>query len=252
MSQHPLQVAPDGLLGDDSGDLWQRAEWLCRAVAGRELANLPLYIVPQSRLAELGFADDQHGLTCLSLDLFVREYMEEYRGRGPAMVINEDAIRQCHHPDDVEYIILATVLHELAHIVERPTHHAEWHADADPMRIKFDALTVAYATHEPQPVDVPAYDGHDHVFIRTCLHLACRAEQVGVKICPNVLCAGRSYGLYPATSYQRALGDEPEQLRHLKFQEILAIEPPAAFTALWQDDVARHHQLYLPPEGVQT
>jgi hypothetical protein len=252
MSQHPLPNATGRHLCDDSADLWQRAERLCRVVAAQELANLPLYIVPQSRLAELGFADDQHGLTCLRLDLFVREYMENYRGRGPAMVINADAIRQCNHPDDVEYIILATVLHELSHIVERPTHHAEWHADADPMRIKFDALTVAYATHEPQPVDVPAYDGHDHVFIRTCLHLAYRAEQAGVEICPNVICAGRSYGLYPATSYQRALGDEPAQLRHLKFQEILAIEPPAAFTALWQHDVARHHQLYLPPEGVQT
>jgi hypothetical protein len=43
-----------------------------------------------------------------------------------------------------------------------------------------------------------------------------------------------------------------EQLRHLKFQELLAIEPPATFTALWQDDVERHHQLYLPPERVQT
>ncbi len=88
------RIATVGHLGDDSADLWQRAERLCRAVAAQELANLPLYIVPQSRLAELGFADDQHGLTCLSLDLFVREYLEDYRGRGPAMVINEDAIRE--------------------------------------------------------------------------------------------------------------------------------------------------------------
>jgi hypothetical protein len=88
--------------------------------------------------------------------------------------------------------------------------------------------------------------------IRTCLHLAYRAQQAGVPICPNVFCAGRGYGLYPATSYQRVLGDEPAQLRHLKFQELLAIEPPAAFTALWQDDVERHHRLYLPPPGVQT
>jgi hypothetical protein len=252
MSQHPSQNAADGLLGDAHADLWQRAERLCRAVATQDLANLTLYIVPQSRTAELGFAEDLHGVTCLSLDLYVREYVDDYRGRGPAMVINEDAIRQCSHPDDVEYILLATVLHELAHILERPTHYVDRPADADPLRIKFDALTVARATHEPWPVDVPAYECHDHMFIRTCLHLAYRAEQAGVEICPNVFCAGRGYGLYPATSYRRTLGDEPEQLRQLKFQEILAIEPPAAFTALWQDDVERHHQLYLPPEGVQT
>jgi hypothetical protein len=208
MSQDPSQVATVGHLGDDHADLWQRAERLCRAVAAQDLANLPLYIVPQSRLAELGFADDLHGVTCLSLDLFVREYLEDYRGRGPAMVINEDAIRQCSHPADFEYILLATVLHELAHILERPTHYAERTADVDPMRIKFDALTVAHATHEPWPIDVPAYEGHDHVFIRTCLHLAYRAEQAGVEICPNVFCAGRGYGLYLATSYQRALGDK--------------------------------------------
>jgi hypothetical protein len=225
---------------------------LCRTVAGPDLANLPLYIVPQSRLAELGFADDLHGVTCLSLDLFVREYLEDYRGRGLAMVINAYAIRDCSHPDDVEYIVFATVLHELAHILERPASYAERTPDEDPLRIRFDALTIAHATRQPWPADVPAYHGHDHVFIRTCLHLAYRAQQAGIAICPNVFCAGRGYGLYPATSYERALGDEPEQLRHLKFQELLAIEPPAAFTALWQDDVERHHQLYLPPQGVQT
>ncbi len=203
-------------------------------------------------MADLGFADDLHGVTCPSLDRYVREYADDYRGGGPAMVINEGAIRECSHPNDVEYIILATVLHELAHILERPTHYAERTADVDSMRIKFDALTIAHATRQPWPVDVPAYHGHDQVFICTCLHLAYRAQQAGVAICPNVFCAGRGYGLYPATSYQRALGDEPAQLRHLKFQEILTIEPPAAFTALWQDDVKRHHQLYLPPQGVET
>jgi chromosome segregation ATPase len=75
MNQHPSQNSTGGHLGDDDADLWQRAERLCRAVATQELADLPLYIVPQSRLAELGFADDQHGLTCPSLDLYVTSDM---------------------------------------------------------------------------------------------------------------------------------------------------------------------------------
>ena len=252
MTPHPPQDATDANLGDDGGDLWQQAEWLCRAVAGRDLAGKPLYIVSQSRMPDLGFASDLHGVTSPTMDLFVREYVDAYQGRGPAMVINDAEIREYHHPGDVEYIFFSVVLHELAHILERPQLHSDRPVDDDPQHIKYDALVIADATNRPPPVGVPAYHGHDHVFIRVCLHLAHRAEKAGVAVHPNVFCGGRSYGLFPATAYQDALGDEPSELSDLKFQDILAIDPPAAFTKLWLDDVERHHQLYLPSKGVQT
>ncbi len=95
MSQLTPNNTPVGHPGGDMAALLAEAEWLCQAVAGRDLAGIPIYMVPQSSLPpDWGSADRCFGYTTPSLDLYLREHISEWRGRGPAVVINDVALAE--------------------------------------------------------------------------------------------------------------------------------------------------------------
>lgn len=242
MSQAARQNAPQGHQGDDTANFCQRAEWLCRAVANRDLAGTPLYVVPQSRLLpEYGSATHCYGYTTPSLDLYLRDHISPWQGRGACIVINDLALAGDFHPDDLEYLTLAFALHELAHILDRPTlyeHRTGTTAD----RLLFETLVMADATKRPARADLPAYFGHEATFIRLALHLCHRAGQAGVCIGPGALCAGYRYGLSHAQRYQQALGDEPARRAAWLFRDISNTAPPSEFSSLWADDQAAYHR----------
>jgi hypothetical protein len=57
-------------VGSPVANLCAQAEALCQRIAPRDLAGLPVYVVPQSALpADLGTADACDGYTTPSLDL---------------------------------------------------------------------------------------------------------------------------------------------------------------------------------------
>jgi hypothetical protein len=220
---------------------------LCRTIAARDLGDLPLYIVRQSAIATaFGAADACSAYTTPSLDLYLADRIQNYRGRGPCMVVNDLALLADVHPEDLENVTLGTIVHELAHILDRPALYDE-RRDVEPDRIQFESLVLAEAITRPRPTpQVPPYHGHGASFIRIALHLRHRAWQNGVHLLANELCGGSRYGLSPGSAYKGALGDEPRRLAHLTFKQIAAIEPPAAFTQLWADDVVAH-QCSLSP-----
>ena len=78
------------------------------------------------------------------------------------------------HPDDFEYVVLATVLHELAHILDRPAPFAD-RTGVEPELLQFERLVVADVSRRPVRMDIPAYHGHGDAFIRLALHLRHRA-----------------------------------------------------------------------------
>ena len=68
MSQVTQQNATAGHTGDDTAKILADAEALCRAVAGRDLDGIPLYLVPQSILpARCGSGDHCFAYTLGSL-----------------------------------------------------------------------------------------------------------------------------------------------------------------------------------------
>ena len=154
--QIPPQDAPAGHVGGDVAPLLTNAEALCRAVAGPDQAGVPLYLVPQSRLlANLGAADCCHGCSTPSLDLYLQEAIgPDWRGRGPCMDINDLALVAESHPDDLEYLILATAIHELAHIRERPALFCD-RTGVDSIRLEFEALVVADTVNRDPPSQRP-------------------------------------------------------------------------------------------------
>ncbi len=231
------------------GDLWPdfvaRATALCRTVAGRDLTGLPLYILLQSEVTDvMGPENFSDGYTTPNLDLNLRSVIgEAWQGRGPCMVVNDVSITDEHFLEDVDVVAMSTVLHELAHILDRPS-------PVDPQslpsedRIEFETLVISNAArHEHRPLPTP-YFGHEDQFIRIALHLHYRAALAGVESIPNLLCAGRRYGLSHAHRYIEAIGDEPADLLELPIAEISRSPPPEAFIALWQSDVRRYHELF--------
>ncbi len=242
VSEHNASVAT---VGDHWPDLVSRAIELCRTVAGRDLAGLPLYILLQSEVADVMGPDNfSDGYTSPNLDLNLQSVIgDAWQGRGPCMVLNHVSIADEHFPEDVDTVAFSTVLHELAHILDRPMP-VDLHAVPDPGRIEFETMVIANALkHEYRPLPT-AYFGHEDQFVRIALHLHFRAALAGVETIPNLLCAGRRYGLSHAHRYMEALGEEPIELAHLPIAEITRIPPPAAFLELWQADVKSYHELF--------
>jgi hypothetical protein len=239
MTQLTAQDATRGHQGDDVATLLAQAESLCRTIAP-DLDGQSLYIVPQSQLPdELGGRSICDGFTTPKLDLYLRDvFGTNWRGRGPCMVIDDtdfaglDAV-------DIEQAVMATVLHELAHVLDRPPVQG-YGPPADPGRMKFEALCVGHAVAAEPAATVP-YAGHEARFIRAALHLQYRASRAGVTVAPSRLCAGREYGLSPANQYRNALGDEPCRLATDSIRQLLDRHPPEAFSRLWAEDVAHWH-----------
>jgi hypothetical protein len=78
-----------------NNEINQRAERLCYAIAGRDLGDTPLYLVRQSSLPNGHFAGEHHyAFTTPSLDIYLRDYIPGYRGRGPCMLLNDLAMAE--------------------------------------------------------------------------------------------------------------------------------------------------------------
>lgn len=251
MSPHSPQDATDANVGDDSAKIWQRAERLCRVVAGRELACVPLYILPQSEMTvELGTAH-HYAFTTPRTDLMFRDQIDPWLGRGPCIVVNDLGLAEDFDPIDLLYVTLNCVLHELAHILDRPALYAEDPGDTLE-RMQFDRLVAIDVLNSPPRAELPAYYGHTASFIRISIHLAYRATLAGFDTKPGGIFQGHRHGLSPAAMYEEALGDEPESKSSLCMGELRDIPPPAAFSKLWQADIERYHRLHSPQEGVTT
>jgi hypothetical protein len=244
MTQLLAQAATGANPGDDVATVFSRAEALCRAVAGPDLADVPLYIVSQSRLpAHLGGQSTCGGFTMLDLDLYVRDYIECNCGRGACMVVNDASLRECWG-NAYEHALVGVVLHELAHMLVRPRLFFD-RTGEDPARIEFEANMMNEIVLMDDPPDMAPYEGHGDRFIRAVLHLQHRAEAAGVPIGAGAIFNGSWYGLSHASRYQEALGDEPCRMADRLFKDILAAKPPAAFDSLWRDDILawlRHQQ----------
>jgi hypothetical protein len=245
MSHVSEQLASVATVDAQWPDLVVRAIALCRTVADCDLDGLPLYILLQSEVADVMGPDNfSDGYTTPNLDLNLQSCIgDAWQGRGPCMVLNDVSLTEDNFPEDVEFLTFSTVLHELAHILDGPLP-VDFHGVPDPGRIEFETMVIANALkYEYRPLPV-AYHGHEDAFIRIALHLHYRANAIGVKTIPNLLCAGRRYGLSHAHRYMEALGEEPIELAHLPIAEITRIPPPAAFLELWQADVKSYHELF--------
>lgn len=142
--------------------------------------------------------------------MLYRDHIATWLGRGPCAVVNDIGIAEDFDPVDIEYATIGVVLHELAHVLERPALFDEQDCD-NPDRLQFDALVLADASKRPSRSDLPMYFGHGLSFLRIAIHLAYRATKAGFDIKPAGIVAAHHLGLSPTAGYEDTLGDEPHR-----------------------------------------
>lgn len=251
MTPETEQNATAGHTGVHVDPILAKAQSLCRTIAYRDLGETPLYLLAQSKLP-VGLSTQHHyAFTHPRADLMYRDHIAPWFGRGPCAVINDIGIVEDFAPEDHEYAIIGIVLHELAHILDRPALFDEQDCD-DPDRLLFDAMVLAEASKHPFRSDVPMYFGHGPSFVRIAIHLAYRATQAGFDIKPAGIVATHRLGLSPTAAYEDALGDEPHRCLDSGFRELLATEPPTEFTQLWAADMHRYQVRFSKPQENYT
>jgi len=221
----------------DIVELCREAEALCRHVAPLDLpANVPLYVVPGSSLpASLGRVGCSAGFTAENLDLYVRDCLgDAWRGRGPAMIINDCLLDMADEGYRTEFLCIT--LHEISHVLERDSLFDACCVDYRP----FDELVDRWTSPAGEVMlgDEHQAQYHSQRFIRTILHVHRRAFNAGLKVGPSLLCNQKRYGLSDIGMYRYALGDEPVRRAGESIRQILAAEPPRAFSQLAAIDLA--------------
>lgn len=213
---------------------------LCRRIAAADLADHPLYILPQSGItARMGWADGCFGYTSGTLDLLLKEEIgEAWQGRGPCIVVNDGLMLAEFGEESLAADINGIVPHELAHVLSREQLVTPW-ANPQPQHLSEHRQHVAkQVATDKGPPRVP-WTGHELPFIRAFLHLAWRAEQIGQRILTAAFCAGPVCGLSSALTYQRSLGNEPARLADLPVRDILKEPLPREFLHLFINDLGR-------------
>lgn len=213
---------------------------LCRTIAAQDLANHPLYILPQSGItARMGRANGCFGYTSGTLDLLLRDEIgDAWQGRGPCIVVNDELMLSEFGEESLAADINGIVLHELAHVLSREQLVTPWE-NPQPEHLRSHAQQVAnHVAADKGPPRVP-WTGHELPFIRAFLHLTWRAEQTGQRILTAAFCAGPICGLSSALTYQRTLGDEPANLADLPIRAILKEPLPREFLHLYINDLGR-------------
>lgn len=223
-------------------DLPQRADRLAHALAPIDLAGVPVYAVPASRLYGPETPPSTcYGFTHQNLDLLLRDLIgDAWRGRGFGLVIDDGAIgADFPEPDDGEFVtsqVDGTILHELAHGLALD-FAARFTEPVSPAGIAFQRLCLTAAP--PRPVTSGAeliradFLSHDDNFLRVLLHLQRRFEVITGRRLHDTWCFPRRWTHHALAIYREALGGEPQRMCDASIASVLATPAPAAFTDLW-------------------
>jgi hypothetical protein len=230
-------------------DIIAVTERTCRVIAPQDLGDVPLYIVPVSRLpADRGGLSVCDGFTSPSLDLYLRDVIgPAWHGRGACMVVRDVAPEGTMDERDVATAFMGVAIHELAHILGRWELYAPRNEADD--AILAEATDMARRVAGPLVSEhrrIPFY-GHGATFIRIVLHLCHRADVANVPVAPREVCDTVGHCLSPINVYRSALGAEPRRLARASMREVVATPYPKAFWHLWTSDVAQWLS-HCPPE----
>jgi hypothetical protein len=214
------------------------AKELCYAVAPAELSGSPLWIMLQSNLPPLlGGETVCYGYTSPSLDMHLHHMFTDWEGiRGPVMVLGNLNIER-DFPKRTYHKMLGTTLHELAHILERPSLFRP--RPYNHFYIRAEAIRVAEAvSREDEEGDgtTPPWTTHESRFMRIAYHLRHRAARLGYDIRADEVYSTERYGMSPAAGYAAAIKSEADTLCAATFRQICSMSPPPGFKSIYEAD----------------
>ncbi len=207
----------------------------------------PFYCLRESQFpTEIGesIGGYQHPLLDLSMRSTL-ERMREYRGRGPAICLNDISAFDEHKATDNFRVAFACLaIHEISHCVE----YAPFDLTNTPPPEYVDNLETQLGGRYvyPRATGRPPWHNHGAGYLRVVIHAAYRVRRSGLLNLPFDLgdvFFSQSYGLSAMDDYAVALGTEPEQLARapLSILNINCFDPPPAFTKLFADDCESWH-----------
>lgn len=260
----PADDTPQAKLGPPNGPSVLELETLVRRIAPGDIASRPLYVCFVSDMPiDLRPNRDTFGYHSTFLDIAFRSWLTDsgrWRGRGPAIVLNDVAIAETANSlagDDAglrdelyRLRILAITLHETAHVLTSPIDLRILPDEiaADIEKSSRASVIEWIADHDkPLAADVefpPQWSGHEAAFIRTLLHVTHRAERLGIERLPDMfLFPNLNYSLSGLWCYRSAIRKEIEGFdSSLTFADLRQCHPPKAFIELWRDDLQRWWQ----------
>jgi hypothetical protein len=210
---------------------------LVRIVAPREFPDrLPL-VIDMAELSHLPGNNDCHGWANDGsvFQLPFAERLGERYQRGDAVIALDIAgIKASAKHGHFRDCVFATMLHEIGHVVPRPTVRPD--LPVPQKKLRDYQLRVMQWWEDKQKPDDPADVHHGALFIRRAIHLFVRAAEAGVSaFLDDVL--GRSKWRSCGAMYLPLLLGEALQMRGASFAEIDQTPPPRLFILQWQADL---------------
>jgi hypothetical protein len=170
-------------------------------------------------------------------DVVLRDYLiaaNQWAGHGVGIVFDLTKIEAT--TTDLRQTFLAVLIHEVGHaVLIRPVAPR---LDIEPPAEVRRLQESIYRTFATAPKKHGIDEAHDDKFVRVLSHLWWRAAGRGVVANFGEMLSPWVYGI-DLHAYVEALGPELWSMRDETFAAILATEPPAAFTQLWQRDCER-------------
>lgn len=226
-------------------------EKVARRIAPGDFAGSPIYVCMSSEMPPEFRSDTFRGYHSTTLDLAYRDWLTQagrWRGRGVCFNVNDIAIgehadfaRECLN-ESAEFRdhfyrvrVVNIALHELTHAITQELDIANVDASS-PVVQAVKTHVLKWVQHAPA-LTFP-WTGHDWRFIRALIHVAYRAELLGIETNNAVLLSPFTYCLSSLEKYRAALQAEIESTNPLSsFAEIRSVTPPAEFMDVWRDDV---------------
>jgi hypothetical protein len=219
---------------------WQsKAAEVCRAAAGPDLADLPVYVLDAGEAPDMFQPRGCWGYTAPWLSDAFRPFLEsrqQWTGPGFATIID---IAKLPFPEAWKgYRAVEIALHELAHFLESMAVRKFMGIDELPIATAQIVQSCAETLDKP-PAAEP-WSMHGAIFIRAALHLAHRARAAGFSISgSNMYIAGDCYGLSELRHYVSALADELDERFDERITQILPTTEPPEFARLFEADKAK-------------
>jgi hypothetical protein len=244
----------------DFNQLRREATELCERLAAADLRAAGLcgrvYIVLRSELSTSeDFPADLTtcvGATSVYLADILRPQLSDYRGHGPAMVLNDLLLQRTPDVETIRLAFLGTAVHELA-------HNFDWRFERPEVPCAAGAIRrhmVAFIDGRKIDQVAETYEGHEARFIRAAMHLHHRAQRIGVRLVQQLVVNPCLYGLSWIGDYHDAIGREPEVWSDVPLLKVLDRPAPRRLQRLWLSDVERirrdrerRNQSQLNPEG---
>ncbi len=211
----------------------RRAEIVLRHAIGSPLP-WPVYIVLVSALPKCQQRLVLYACTGPALDLYFRDDIPNYRGRGPCLLINDFEFAAC--PPLYHSSVTALAIHEAAHVLV-----GGWEFEDDAaveLAPRVRRAMHSFLTERPASIEIEDEIESDHGpdWIRCSIHLWHRSKRLMRDLSLAVVLK-QSLPAWDSSGWALSLGDELERFERKPIRDVLREPIPDKLQSMWKEAV---------------